>query len=699
MSTATAYPMGSDYVEALYNTKVCFKDPALAGGEVILNLQGIPKAISGNFASVFTVDGTDDRRWAVKCFTRRVPDQSLRYQAISQALSDVHSPWRVDFQYLPEGILCKGQWYPAVKMEWIEATSLIPYLERNLGDAAALAQLAEKFVSLVGDLARHGIGHGDLQHGNLLVTPSGDLKLIDYDGMFVPGLAALGPSEAGLPNYQSPLRSNKSWGPDVDRFSSWVISASLAALTLDSSLWAVLHRDGEEALLFKKADFLDRDNSPARTALLSSENPKLWAIVGDIDFLWSGDLRDVPPLTSPSDHPATPVPASGAAGSGLPEWMRDVSVAPAESSAPSIGAGWISTHLPSAPTAELTPPSRRARTATGALLASALALCAATAVSPALAEAAEAAGALLTLGTALGISAIPYRSLPTVKEMRRATAVAATRRATVRDALAEVHAQATLVQKLERQRLQEQAKAEQKAAKAHAEERSDLDAIAKRTGRTVEAIGKRLAQLGIQESHEMQRALGPLQREHIERTMRHSTIAAAHIYGIGPSLAGRLAAHGIHSAADVRAARSLTFVPGIGEKKHADLQAWANRVEIHARANAPSALPTAQATTIRLKYRGLQDDLTAKRSLTEADSIKASAEARDRWAAVHASTDGELAALAAHFSQQRQERETALARARSAAGTADWHLESAKRELHRYRNVRYRKYLKRLVTG
>src|SRR5258707_9762388 len=41
--------------------------------------------------------------------------------------------------------------------------------------------------------------------------------------------------------------------------------------------------------------------------------------------------------------------------------------------------------------------------------------------------------------------------------------------------------------------------------------------------------------------------------------------------------------------------------------------------------------------------------------------------AGDRWAAVPASNAGEVSALAARSSQQRQERETALAQARSAA--------------------------------
>ena len=36
------------------------------------------------------------------------------------------------------------------------------------------------------------MAHADLQHGNVILVPKGDqlaLKLIDYDGMYVPALA------------------------------------------------------------------------------------------------------------------------------------------------------------------------------------------------------------------------------------------------------------------------------------------------------------------------------------------------------------------------------------------------------------------------------------------------------------------------------------------------------------------------------
>jgi hypothetical protein len=114
--------------------------------------------------------------------------------------------------------------------------------------------LAAKFALMVKDLSVLGVAHGDLQHGNLLVTPGGELKLIDYDGMYVPGLAQLGACEIGHVNYQSPARTMSSWGPYLDNFSAWIIYASLIALAIDPGLWPILHNDGDEALIFHKDD-------------------------------------------------------------------------------------------------------------------------------------------------------------------------------------------------------------------------------------------------------------------------------------------------------------------------------------------------------------------------------------------------------------------------------------------------------------
>ncbi|QLQ08322.1 MAG: hypothetical protein HZY76_21580 [Anaerolineae bacterium] len=53
------------------------------------------------------------------------------------------------------------------------------------------------------NLQTHGIAHGDLQHGNVLVAAD-ELRLIDYDGMYVPPLSGRESHEIGHRNYQHP---------------------------------------------------------------------------------------------------------------------------------------------------------------------------------------------------------------------------------------------------------------------------------------------------------------------------------------------------------------------------------------------------------------------------------------------------------------------------------------------------------------
>src|SRR5580698_4991637 len=119
MKSSTSYPTGGEYLEALFSPGHCFTDPALRGGAAVMDAMGLPKPISGNFATVFTLTAADSHRWAVKCFTRDVPDQQERYGRISASLNYAKPAWRVPFEYIEDGILCTCKRYPILKMEWI----------------------------------------------------------------------------------------------------------------------------------------------------------------------------------------------------------------------------------------------------------------------------------------------------------------------------------------------------------------------------------------------------------------------------------------------------------------------------------------------------------------------------------------------------------------------------------------------------
>ena len=62
--------------------------------------------------------------------------------------------------------------------------------------------------------------------GNIMVSNE-QLKLLDYDGLYVPGLEVIPSKEWGHRNYQHPARSEKDYGPSLDHFSTWIIYISI----------------------------------------------------------------------------------------------------------------------------------------------------------------------------------------------------------------------------------------------------------------------------------------------------------------------------------------------------------------------------------------------------------------------------------------------------------------------------------------
>jgi hypothetical protein len=267
-----AWPTLQEYNEAIQTPQNAFNDPELKTGTPEIDRLGLPRVRTGQFASVYRMKCAH-RDWAVRCFSQEVKDQQARYKAIDDYLSPLHIPHIVGFDYLDKGILVKGQWYPILRMEWVQGVLISEYVERNLRNPSALRQLAVRWVELLKVLRANSIGHGDLQHGNVLVI--GDtLKLVDYDGMFVPVLKGQVSHEIGHPNYQHPNRTENDFGLNIDNFSAWVIYTSLVALSIDPSLWEKT-KAGDECLLFRKIDFEQPLLSPTLGLLTGHPHPSI----------------------------------------------------------------------------------------------------------------------------------------------------------------------------------------------------------------------------------------------------------------------------------------------------------------------------------------------------------------------------------------------------------------------------------------
>jgi hypothetical protein len=266
------WPLSQDYNEAIQNPGSCFADADLRTGDVMTNALGLPMPRSGNFADVYEVRSiAGDRRWAVKCFTRAVPGQRERYAAISDCLRQARLRFTVDFQYLEQGIRVGGQWYPVLKMDWVDGLLLNEFVRNSLDRPAMLDALAYLWAKLAGKLRGAGIAHGDLQHGNVLLVPGRDekhlaLKLIDYDGMYVPALARNPSGEIGHPSYQHPQRvRDGTYSAEVDRFPLLAIYTAIRALMMGGRpLWERF--DNGDNLLFGRQDF----EAPTKSALFAT---------------------------------------------------------------------------------------------------------------------------------------------------------------------------------------------------------------------------------------------------------------------------------------------------------------------------------------------------------------------------------------------------------------------------------------------
>lgn len=313
------WPTDQDYRESIQNPKFAFADAELQSGQVETDAMGLPKPRSGNFATVYKVVTTGGV-WAVKCFRYDNPEHNRRYPIIATHLGRHPLSYMVSFRYMSEGMRVGPNRYPLVKMKWLDGERLDTYIERNLSSPSVLSDLALAWVKMLTELRDSRIAHGDLQDRNVLVV-QGKLRLVDYDGMYVPALDGSHGLEIGAPHYQHPQRTALDFGPYLDNYSAWLIYCSILALAAQPSLWSQLNA-GEECLLFRKKDFDAPEQSQAFRLLKSIPDSRVVGVAQRLeDFLW------LPPDQVPaiSEQEIQTIPTMLTTVVGLPgsSWLDD----------------------------------------------------------------------------------------------------------------------------------------------------------------------------------------------------------------------------------------------------------------------------------------------------------------------------------------------------------------------------------------
>ncbi len=272
------YPSRSDYCSSIRNPQFAFrkKDPqtqrewdldsSLVAGKAIekIKANGMKEvwSASGSFAIAFKYETFSPQKlWAVRCFYRSNFEVKNHYKkAISRLKNSPCRSYFVEFDFLEEGIRVLGDYYPILKMEWVEGENLKKFIKTNLHKKEKLKTLAEHWLKFSGNFLDAGIAHGDLQHGNVLIVNHFnhlELKLIDYDSLYFSGEGrSIDDSIKGISDYQHPLRKSlEKRCLEVDFFPQLVIYLSILALAEDKHLWTTYRLDDREGLLFSRADF------------------------------------------------------------------------------------------------------------------------------------------------------------------------------------------------------------------------------------------------------------------------------------------------------------------------------------------------------------------------------------------------------------------------------------------------------------
>lgn len=672
------WPTPQDYNEAIQNPRANFQEAELREGRPELTALGLPRPITGNFASVYRLQNRSGNV-AVRCFFREFPDMRARYAAISSHLGAVGLEYTVGFAYLDEGIRVRASRYPVLKMDWVHGRLLDEFLRENLHNPTKIVKLARNWRSMAGTLYEASVAHGDLQHGNVMIV-NGSIKLVDYDGMYVPGLRGKHSLEVGHPNYQHPARDGELFGPATDNFSHWVIYASLTAIGVDPNLWHELGA-GDERLLFSRSDFENPSSSPAFRRLTVHTHPE---IRGSALFLRSLlDLQpdSIPPLQTQMQ----PTPAHGRySRRRMPRATGGIAVSTA-STLPE----WVTPHVASSPLKALAPPGRLPRVVLGgSLLATLSQAIPAIAVLSAPEQGVMAGSLLLVNLSMLGgsfLSNAAAREKLSLIRRRHQHSIAAGR----------IEHKMT---RLERRSDRLDRSADAVATTLQCRAASANTAAGHRREKIEKLVRSALAELSDAEMALKQDRLAEIdsrleraRQTHVTKLLQGTRLRSANIPGLAWTAKARLWVAGVRSAADVgnNHAQVLT---ALGARDAAKIISWRAAESRSANRSTPIKLDSGTMKRIEERYDRLQSvEALRKQVVLDATPVLSALKG------LNEAKEAELFDQLVNVSRQQAFDESLLGKSRSTLTLryADLtrHLDAIEAELEGYNEITFRRYV------
>lgn len=262
-------PTKSEIIAAVENPDNIV-DSQLNGFSYYPGLLDEPIFYPGGFGLVFPMHKGGEKV-AFRVWHLEIPYIKKRMLEISFFLKKTSIPFFVNFELITSGLKVPTdeglQMIDTVRMDWVEGFTLKKHINNLIKSEEfpesekknRLQKLAISLLNVFRTMHKYHVSHGDLQHGNIIVTNNGDVKLIDYDSLYVPNMHECSHVTLGLSGYQHPKRIDSKYANEkTDCFSELIIFMGVYSLSKDLTLWERYKLNSRDySFIFDSDDFKD----------------------------------------------------------------------------------------------------------------------------------------------------------------------------------------------------------------------------------------------------------------------------------------------------------------------------------------------------------------------------------------------------------------------------------------------------------
>lgn len=173
----------------------------------------------------------------------------------------------INFEYIKNAIKVKScdknLRFPIIKMDWIEGKTLEQIIKENSTNGE-ICDIKEKFREMITVMEKLEFAHCDLSWKNIMIEGSSKkLKLVDYDGVYIPDFKNQRSPEAGDPAFQHPNRVKFEYNHKIDRFSALAIYLAFSAISEDPNIISnIISKDEDvDIFIFNENDYKHPEKS------------------------------------------------------------------------------------------------------------------------------------------------------------------------------------------------------------------------------------------------------------------------------------------------------------------------------------------------------------------------------------------------------------------------------------------------------